>query len=225
MQFLFLLPIRDSLYTVQLLRDQSGIGGSVMKFLCISVIGTMFWASVAFAGPLHDASKNGDVEGAKHLLDQGVNVAEPDSAGDPPLVLAALAGHAGIVVVLLERGANIEVRNKSGLTALHAAAYGGNLEVVKLLVAKGAAVNDNRNFYHMTPLHAAAEEGRVDVVAFLLASKADIEAKERNGVTPLTQAGWREHWDAADLLLKAGAVCQQAGLVGEWLYTECTKRK
>jgi ankyrin repeat protein len=196
-----------------------------MNFLCTCVVGTMFWTSAVLAGPLHDAAKNGDVAGTKHLLDQGANVAEPDSAGDPPLVLASLAGHADVVAVLLERGADIEVRNKGGLTALHAAAYGGNLDVVKLLVAKGAAVNDNRNFYHMTPLHAAAEEGRTDVVAFLLVSKADIEAKERNGVTPLTQAGWREHWEAADLLLKAGAVCQQAGIVGEWLYTECTKRK
>ena len=65
----------------------------------------------------------------------------------------------------------------------------------------------------------------VFVVAFLVANKADIEAKERNGYTPLTQAGWRSHWDAAGLLLKAGAVCQQADLVGDWLYGECTKRK
>jgi ankyrin repeat protein len=196
-----------------------------MNLLYTSVVGTMFWTSVVLAGPLHDASKNGDLAGAKRLLDQGVDVVETDAAGDPPLVVASLAGHTAIVALLLERGADIEVRNKSGLTALHAAAYGGNLDVVKLLVAKGAAVNDNRNFYHMTPLHGAAEEGHADVVAFLLTSKADIEAKERNGVTPLTQAGWREHWDAADLLLKAGAVCQQASIVGEWLFTECTKRK
>ncbi|WP_455273439.1 ankyrin repeat domain-containing protein [Rhizobium herbae] len=196
-----------------------------MNFLSISVLGAMFWASVALAGPLHDASKNGDVAGAKKLLDQGADVAEPDSAGDPVLVVASLAGHADIVAVLLERGADIEVRNKGGLTALHAAAYGGNLDVVKLLVAKGAAVDDSKNFYKMTPLHAAAEEGHADVVAFLLANKADIEAKERNGYTPLTQAGWREHWGAADLLLKAGAACQDAAIVGPWLYAECTKRK
>ena len=169
-----------------------------MNPLYTSALGAMLWAAAAPAGPLHDASKNGDVEGTKRLLDQGLDVAEPDSAGEPPLLLASLAGHPGVVAVLLERGVDIEIRNKGGLTALHAAAYGGNLDVVKLLVAKGAAVNDSKNFYKMTPLHAAAEEGHADVVAFLLANKADIEAKERNGYTPLTQAGWREHWDAAD---------------------------
>jgi ankyrin repeat protein len=195
-----------------------------MKVLRAVVLGLMFGVSGAIAGPLHDAAKAGDTERAKQLLDQGANIAEPDSAGEPALVIASLAGHADIVALLLERGANVEVRNKGGLTALHAAAYGGHLDVVKLLVAKGAAVNDQENFYHMSPLHASAEEGHADVVAFLLENKAAIEATERNGYSPLTQAGWRQYWDAADLLMKAGATCQKADLVGEWLFTECTKR-
>ena len=78
----------------------------------------------------------------------------------------------------LQRGADIEVRNKGGLTALHAAAYGGHLDVIELLVSKGAAVNDQKNFYHMSPLHAAAEEGHADAVAFLLANGAEVEAAE-----------------------------------------------
>ncbi len=152
-------------------------------------------------------------------------MAEPDPLANRPCSLPRLAGHADVVALLLERGSDIHIRNKGGLTALHAAAYGGNLDVVELLVAKGAAINDAENFYKMSPLHAAAEEGHAEVVAFLLANKADIEATERNGYTPLTQAGWREHWDAASLLMKAGAACQKADLVGEWLYKECTKRK
>jgi ankyrin repeat protein len=196
-----------------------------VRYLFTSVAVLLFTASAVVADPLHDAAKAGDVGLAKQLLDQGAVVAKPDAAGEPPLLIASLAGHADVVALLLERGSDIEIRNKGGLTALHAAAYGGNLDVVELLVSKGAAVNDTRNFYKMSPLHAAAEEGHADVVAFLLAHQADIEAKERNGYTPLTQAGWREHWDAAGLLLKAGATCQKADLVGEWLYEECTKRK
>ena len=196
-----------------------------MKFACAFILSLMFGVSGVLAGPLHDAARDGDVARTKQLLDQGVDIAAPDPAGEPALLVASLAGHGDVVALLLERGADIEIRNKGGLTALHAAAYGGNLDVVELLVAKGAAVNDQNNFYHMSPLHAAAEEGHADVVKFLLANQADIEATERNGYTPLTQAGWRQYWDAAVLLMKAGAVCQKADLVGEWLYTECTKRK
>ncbi|THK36351.1 ankyrin repeat domain-containing protein [Ensifer sp. MPMI2T] len=197
---------------------------SISYLLCVPVLGVLLSASAA-AGPLHDAARDGDVGRVKELIDQGAKVADPDDSGEPALLIAALAGKSDVVALLLERGSDIEIRNKGGLTALHAAAYGGNLDTVKLLVEKGAAVNDDNNFYRMTPLHAAAEEGHADVVAFLLANKAVVEAKERNGYTPLTQAGWREHWDAAGLLLKAGAVCQGADLVGEWLYTECSKRK
>nr|WP_204333597.1 ankyrin repeat domain-containing protein [Rhizobium leguminosarum] len=179
----------------------------------------------AWAGLLHQAAKGGDIARVTQLLDQGSDLSELDEAGEPALIIASLAGHADVVVLLLDRGADIEIRNKGGLTALHAAAYGGNLEVVKRLVAEGADVNDRKNFYQMSPLHGAAEEGRTDVVAFLLTKSADVEATERNGYTPLTQAGWRAHWDTAKLLMEAGAVCQKAELVGEPLYKECTKRQ
>ncbi|MBY5351456.1 ankyrin repeat domain-containing protein [Rhizobium leguminosarum] len=179
----------------------------------------------ASAGPLHQAAKDGDITRVTQLLDQGTDLSELDEAGEPALIIASLAGHADVVALFLDRGADIEIRNKGGLTALHAAAYAGNLEVVKRLVAEGADVNDRKNFYQMSPLHGAAEEGHTEVVAFLLAANADVEATERNGYTPLTQAGWRAHWDTATLLMEAGAVCQKAELVGEPLYKECTKRQ
>ncbi|NVP58430.1 ankyrin repeat domain-containing protein [Mycoplana rhizolycopersici] len=182
-------------------------------------------AASSFAGPLHDAAKAGNSALVKQLIDKGADLSEPDATGEPALVIAALAGKPDVVAVLLDRGNDVEIRNKGGLTALHAASYGGYLDIVEMLVKRGADVNDVKNFYHMSPLHAAAEEGHADIVAFLLAQKADIEAKERNGYTPLTQAGWRSHWEAADLLLKAGATCQKAEIVGDWLYGECTKRQ
>jgi ankyrin repeat protein len=189
--------------------------------ICFILVG----ASLAWSGPLHDATRDSNRAGVTELVAGGQDLDAPNESGEPPLLVAALAGKKDVVAMLIDKGADVEIRNKGGLTALHAAAYGGHLEVVELLVSKGAKINDDKNFYHMTPLHAAAEEGHADVVAFLLSNKADVEAKERNGYTPLTQAGWRAHWDAAGVLLKAGAVCQPAELVGEWLYTECTKRK
>lgn len=182
-------------------------------------------AGSAWAGTLQQAASEGNLTLISRALNEGADISEPDEAGDPPLVLASLKGRVEAVELLLERGADISVRNKGGLTPLHAAAYAGNLDVVKLLVGKGANVNDNSNFYHMSPLHAAAEEGHADVVAFLLLNKAEVEATERNGYTPLSQAGWRGYWDVGQLLLKAGAACQKAELVGERLYQECSKQQ
>jgi ankyrin repeat protein len=140
-----------------------------MKYFWASAIALLLGVSAAFAAPLHDAVRSGNLDQVKQALDGGAGIAEPDDAGDPPLVIAALAGNPEIVTLLLERGA--------------------------------------------------------DVVAFLLANGADIEAKERNGYTPLSQAGWRGYWDAAGLLMKAGAVCQGPEVVGERFYEECLKRR
>jgi uncharacterized protein len=198
---------------------------NIVRYLCVTLAGFLFGISAAFAGPLHDAAKEGDVDKTRQVLDQGAALAEPDQSGEPALLIAALNGHADVVALLLDRGADINVRNKGGLTALHAAAYGGQVEVVELLVERGADVNESKNLYHMSPLHAAAEEGHKEAVELLVAKGADIEAKERNGYTPLTQAGWRQYWDTAGLLMKAGATCQPADLVGDWLFQECTKRR
>jgi ankyrin repeat protein len=182
-------------------------------------------AGVALAGPLQDAASQGNLELITHCLDEGSDISELDEAGDPALVLASLKGQTPAVALLLSRGADIDVRNKGGLTALHAAAYAGSLDIVRLLISEGADVNENKNFYSMSPLHAAAEEGHSEVVGLLLENNADVGATERNGYTPLTQAGWRGYWDVGERLMKAGATCQPAELVGEPLFLECTRRQ
>lgn len=181
-------------------------------------------ASPGLAGPIHEASRNGDVERTQLLLDQGADLEERDGTQETPLIAAALAGKRNVAELLIEKGADIDARNDRGLTPLHAAAYGGHLEVVRLLIANEAMVNNAENQFEITPLHAAAEENRIDVVEALLTATANVDKPEINGYTPLSRAGFRENWEVVILLLKAGAVCQPADKVGEWLFGECTKR-
>jgi uncharacterized protein len=97
-----------------------------MKYYCAFLGGLLVWATSAYAGPLHDAVREADVPKTTQLLDSGADLAEPDAAGEVPLLIAALNGNENVVALLLDRGADINVRNKKGLTALHAAAYAGN---------------------------------------------------------------------------------------------------
>ena len=53
----------------------------------------------------------------------------------------------------------------------------------------------------MTPLHVAADGGHKDVVELLLANKAEVNAKDNDGVTPLHCGGVSGHKDVAELLL------------------------
>jgi len=58
-----------------------------------------------------------------------------------------------------------------------------------------------------TPLHLAAANGHKEIVEFLLTTKADVNARDNAGSTPLHQAAAAEgqHSDIVELLLKHGA--------------------
>lgn len=180
--------------------------------------------SLVWAGPIHDAARSGNVERIEQILEQGADLEERDGTRETPLISAALAGQVAVVRRLIGKGAKIQARNERGLTSLHAAAFGGHLAVVQLLIEQGAKVNDAENRFKLTPLHAAAEENRKAVVKALLAANAKVNAKEVNGYTPLSRAGWRENWEILAMLLEAGATCQPKDVAGDWLFNECAKR-
>jgi len=177
------------------------------------------------AAPIHEAARNGDVDRIEQLLAQGADLEERDQTQETPLISAALAGQLDTVGSLISKGADVHARNDRGLTALHAAAYGGYPKIVRLLIEHGAMVNDAQNPFKITPLHAAAEEDQIEVVQVLIGAKANLESTEVNGYTPLSRAGFREHWDVVTALLKAGASCQPAEKVGDWLFAECAARR
>ena len=77
----------------------------------------------AFAGPLHDAARDGDLEKARALIDEGAAIDAQSERGETPLILAILAGNDAVAELLIEKGAAIDGRNAGGFTPLHAAAY------------------------------------------------------------------------------------------------------
>ena len=181
-------------------------------------------SSVIYAGALHDAAKSGDLEQVQRLIVQGVDVNEKATRDETPMIIASLAGNGEIVNYLLQRGADINARNSSGMTALHAAAYTGHTDIVLLLITKGAGVNDASNRYGVTPLHVASEENHIGTVQELLRHGADTAAVEINGYSAMSRSGFRENWEVLKVLLASGAVCQDAGEVGDWLFQECSNR-
>lgn len=65
-----------------------------------------------------------------------------------------------------------------------------------------------------TPLHLAAEYGSADVAALLLEHGADVDARNKLGVTPLQCAASRGDKNIASLLIKRGAIVNAQNLGG-----------
>jgi hypothetical protein len=65
----------------------------------------------------------------------------------------------------------------------------------------------SKNEFGVTPLHRAAEGGYKDVVELLLAHRADVNAKDNDGDTPLALAAWDPYIyvDVTKILLAHGA--------------------
>jgi ankyrin repeat protein len=130
-----------------------------------------------------------------------------------PLLRAAKAGDVPAIKLLLAHGADPNIPQLWGVTPLMAAAnFGSNeidtrgrfktqeeaVESINLLVAAGGDVNAHetrvcppRGFFCVsgqTALHGAALWGWNDVIKALVAHKADINATDAKGNTPLDSA-------------------------------------
>jgi uncharacterized protein len=136
----------------------------------------------------------------RHFLHVTGSLSWVDFTGQTPFVTAALAGDLTVMRLLLEHGADPKIPTVQGTTALMAAA-GVNwvfyqtydegpkalLEAVQLCYQLGMDVNAV-NSMGLTALHGAANRGSDDIIRFLVDKGAKLDAKDKEGRTPLTWA-------------------------------------
>jgi ankyrin repeat protein len=123
-----------------------------------------------------------------------------DFTGQTPFLRAALSGDITVMRLLLAHGADPNIATFAGTTALMAAAgvnwvggqtytesKGALMEAVKLCLEKGANVND-ANSMGITAVIGAANRGSDDIIEFLAQKGAKLDAKDKEGRTPLVWA-------------------------------------
>jgi cytohesin len=90
---------------------------------------------------------------------------------------------------------------------IHVAAMNSDLEKVKTLLKNNPDLVFSKGDIGETPLHDVVLPGRghMDVAKLLLDSKADVNAKDNRGQTPLAQVAHWGHEDMAELLLASKA--------------------
>ena len=115
-------------------------------------------------------AENGDLQGIKTFLNQGnINGVNDEQ---PPLHLAAGAGHRNIAEFLISQGANInKIDDRLGWSPVFYAVSKGHAEMVAFLIQSGARIDisDPQGDY---PIHEAASNGHVDVIKVLLKAGA-----------------------------------------------------
>lgn len=110
----------------------------------------------------------------------------------------------------IERGANPNTRTPGGDTALMVAAECAANQVARALVARGAKVDARDAWGHTALMKAAVSTCEqisqlTDIANLLLDHHADINARDKDGKTPLIRAADAGHIEIATLLVNRGA--------------------
>ena len=133
-----------------------------IKLLTVSLMLCLMSLPVMAGGPLHEATKEGDVAKIRTLL----------------------SGVSSWVNRWFSRTlSNKDARGDDVLTPLHRAAMNGQVEAVRALLKAGADVNA-QDKYEVTPLHFAAYSGHDKAVHVLLEAGANVNAKDSDGCSP-----------------------------------------
>ena len=130
----------------------------------------------------------------------------------PPLDVfeAAQIDAAGRVRELLDAQSDlVSAYSADGFTALHFAAYYGATGAMRLLLDRGASTSAvTQNFLANMPLHAAVAGRRpatYEACEILLKARADVNARQHGGFTPIQAPAQHGDRALAELLLSHGA--------------------
>ena len=142
---------------------------------------------------------------ARLLVNARADLADQNSLGQTPLLLAAENGNQDLVRLLLSGGAGLDATNSSGHTALEVALSAGRLDTLLLLLSQPNVDINGITRRGSSLLHLAVETGDEEKVKFLLSQQAHIDILNQNGETPLHWACSLGHVNCVRYLLQNGA--------------------
>lgn len=159
--------------------------------------------------PLHSAIKNGREAIVRMLADKGADLNLPvdlEINRSTPLVLAITWRQSSIAKLLIDRGCDVNLKSGKTLATplMQAARRMESPELIHLLVDKGARLEE-RNAANETALEIAAKLSMKAAIEALVQRGANINAIDKDGLTPLMKMVKQSTENGVRMLLEAGA--------------------
>lgn len=131
---------------------------------------------------IDEAKKNLGSENLKEFMEY---INKKGDNGFNSLHYAAFRGNIKILEKLIQNGADINIKNNSGLNVMHMAAQGDQPNVLVFFKEKYDMQVNTLDSVLSTPLHWACYMGAESSVDYLTSWSSDINARDKDGFTPL----------------------------------------
>jgi len=126
-----------------------------------------------------DLIKNGDLESLQSLIDDGLDVNEPNEAGTSLIQKAIMYSDIEIIKLLLKSGVDLNILVDNILPLIVFASMNSDIDVVKLLIENGANIDVMINDRAPFVLYALTF-GNTEVIKLLIDSGASLEFESLN---------------------------------------------
>jgi ankyrin repeat protein len=152
------------------------------------------------------ASLFGDTATIGLLLNKRIDINALSMDSSTALINAILNANKPVIFQLLDRGADPDMISFFGLTSLSFAVIFTDAESVKAILKKSKKVNSPDNDGNTVLMYAGYNEyDDVEMIQALIDNGAAINARSKNGATPLSWASKKGNTATVELLKKAGA--------------------
>jgi ankyrin repeat protein len=165
--------------------------------------------------PLHWAVERKLLNITKLLIENGADLeCQRTENGHimTPLMHACEIGDSATVKLLVTKGANLTSIDSNEFNCLHYASKNGQTEALKILLENKVNPNEVVKTSKYSPLHFAVDSGNFVAVKMLVDYGANIEYRNLEGNTPLSNAALGGKVEIANFLISKGANVNNKGV-------------